>query len=196
MVCFIAMPYADPAKQRAYLAAHYKNNTSAYRRSTEAARRRKRAKLEALKQRPCADCDGTYSPRVMVFHHLDSSTKEMNVATAMHYYSWKRIEAEIAKCVLLCANCHALRHVNDGPCLRSGDELRRLKLKALKQSPCSDCGNAYHPNIMHFHHLDPSAKAMNVSRAARSRPWAFVKNEIDKCVLLCANCHCLRHASE
>lgn len=46
------------------------------------------------------------------FHHLDPSVKEMNVSqTANSGWSITRIEKEIAKCILLCANCHIKEHV-------------------------------------------------------------------------------------
>lgn len=56
----------------------------------------------------CFDCGGVFHQCVYDFHHIDG-TKEANPSKAL---SWKpeRAEKELAKCVLLCSNCHRLRH--------------------------------------------------------------------------------------
>lgn len=58
----------------------------------------------------CLDCKNTYPHCVYEFHHLDPSGKDAPfgyIATC----SWERIEKEIiGKCVMLCANCHRIRH--------------------------------------------------------------------------------------
>jgi predicted HNH restriction endonuclease len=45
----------------------------------------------------------------MEFHHPDSFTKDFTISTRT---SWKVVERELRKCVLLCANCH--REVHEG----------------------------------------------------------------------------------
>jgi hypothetical protein len=46
-------------------------------------------------------------PQVLEFHHRDKSKKDMDVTHMLSGgYSIKRIEAELAKCDVLCANCH------------------------------------------------------------------------------------------
>lgn len=58
--------------------------------------------------RPCADCKRHYPFYVMQFDHLEN--KLVNVADALQRrWSLKKIQAEIAKCDLVCANCHAER---------------------------------------------------------------------------------------
>lgn len=52
--------------------------------------------------------DGTNSI-IFDFHHLDPKEKEHTPATLMDS-AWSKIEKEISKCVLLCANCHRLEH--------------------------------------------------------------------------------------
>lgn len=70
----------------------------------------KRIKLLAIKDSPCIDCHIKYPHYVMQFDHRNPKAKFRAVATMMrHTVSWKRIEAEIAKCDLVCANCHAAR---------------------------------------------------------------------------------------
>ena len=70
-------------------------------------RRKKRAAVELLGGR-CHDCHGEFHQCVYDFHHVDG-TKEMNPSKAL-CMSWDRAVEELNKCVLLCANCHRLRH--------------------------------------------------------------------------------------
>lgn len=72
-------------------------------------RRRSCEFINESKQAPCADCGLEWPPYVMQFHHV-RGPKLFNVANAPGRYSRARIEAEIEKCVLLCSNCHAIRH--------------------------------------------------------------------------------------
>ena len=62
---------------------------------------------------------------------------------------------------------------------------------------CLDCGTeATETNIciFDFHHLDPSSKEDNPSFLLKTLKFTEkVIEELDKCVLLCANCHRLRH---
>ncbi len=58
----------------------------------------------------CADCGQTH-PATLHFHHRDPAEKEFSVATAVRNgKNIKAIEKEIKKCIVLCANCHAIRH--------------------------------------------------------------------------------------
>lgn len=57
----------------------------------------------------CHDCLGTYHPAVFEFHHLDPSQKDYEWSK-LRLFSKPRRDAELAKCVMLCANCHRLRH--------------------------------------------------------------------------------------
>ena len=61
----------------------------------------------------------------------------------------------------------------------------------LKTKPCSDCGIVYHPFVMHFDHRDPSKKFKSIS-CMRSYSKENILAEIEKCDLVCANCHALR----
>jgi hypothetical protein len=58
----------------------------------------------------CADC-GERHPAALQFHHLNSEDKMFNIADAVRNgISLDRIKKEIEKCIVLCANCHAIRH--------------------------------------------------------------------------------------
>jgi len=70
---------------------------------------------------------------------------------------------------------------------------RNLVIDA-KDNPCELCNTKYHPRVMHFHHRDPSTKIASVSALERRASIQMLKDEIDKCALLCANCHAEVHA--
>jgi hypothetical protein len=59
------------------------------------------------------------------------------------------------------------------------------------EHPCTDCGEA-DPLVLEFDHL--GEKSFGVSKGLRDRPWPDVLAEIDKCDVVCANCHRRRTA--
>ena len=67
--------------------------------------------VQAIKsQLRCADC-GERHPATLQFHHVNSEDKQFNIADAVRDgISLDRIKKEIEKCIVLCANCHAIRH--------------------------------------------------------------------------------------
>src|SRR4051794_36986150 len=52
------------------------------------------------------DC-GETDPVVLEFDHLRD--KEFDIASGIHYHAWSKVLAEIAKCEVVCANCHRRR---------------------------------------------------------------------------------------
>lgn len=92
-------------KERRRLYAR-RNRQNAY--STE---RKTLAKVEVIKTtNPCLDCGNRFPPECMDFDHIDSTTKIADIShLVVGRYSWEKIEAEIAKCEVICANCHRIR---------------------------------------------------------------------------------------
>lgn len=66
---------------------------------------------------------------------------------------------------------------------------RKRDLVAYKGGKCERCGVEYHPNVFDFHHYDPSQKSFGVCQANFQRSWQNLIAEVDKCFMLCANCH-------
>jgi len=77
-------------------------------------------------------------------------------------------------------------------------DVRRKKKEELiewkKTQFCMDCNVSFneHPEIAEFHHREPSKKLSSVSGAIHSGKTYF-NTEIEKCDLICANCHKIRH---
>jgi hypothetical protein len=71
-------------------------------------RREIRVALDAFKRgKPCSDCGGVFDPVCMDFDHRPGERKRFAVGRADK--KWETTLAEIAKCDLVCANCHRLR---------------------------------------------------------------------------------------
>lgn len=63
-----------------------------------------------IKAAPCTDCGGTFPSCCMDFDHREGTTKAYNVGSMFaHHYSRALIESELAKCDLVCSNCHRIR---------------------------------------------------------------------------------------
>jgi hypothetical protein len=60
---------------------------------------------------------------------------------------------------------------------------------------CSKCGYS-HPAALDFHHTDPGTKEGNVYRYASSGQYKKAFEEVEKCIVLCANCHRVHHYEE
>lgn len=67
----------------------------------------------------------------------------------------------------------------------------RLKINAIeyKGGKCIKCGYNKSNRALTFHHLDPNEKDFGISHKGYTRSWEKIKNELDKCILVCANCH-------
>lgn len=70
-----------------------------------------------------------------------------------------------------------------------------LKLMAIKYmgGKCQSCGYDKCMAALEFHHKDPSEKEFGIGHKGYTRSFEKVKNELDKCVMLCANCHREEH---
>jgi predicted HNH restriction endonuclease len=75
---------------------------------------------------------------------------------------------------------------------------RRRKVRAMavayKGGQCELCGYDRSIDVFEFHHRDGSQKDFGISEKGYARSWARVRSELDKCQLLCSNCHRETHA--
>jgi hypothetical protein len=93
---------------KAYHYTHWERHMAQIRRRSRAVLEQNRQRMvEYLGQHPCVDC-GENDILVLEFDHLRDKTA--NVGTMMmRKQVWSRILAEIAKCEVVCANCHRRR---------------------------------------------------------------------------------------
>ena len=90
--------------------SHYQRNKPLVKSKTITdARRRKNAYIELLKRFECVHC-GEDDYCCFDFHHIDPKQKESDVSIMIGSASLLRLWTEIAKCVVLCANCHRKLH--------------------------------------------------------------------------------------
>lgn len=82
-----------------------------------------------------------------------------------------------------------------GVCLQRAhrDMIKKSAIKYLG-GKCIKCGYNKCVDVLTFHHVDPNNKKHNISRMY-GYSWESVKKELNKCILLCMNCHIELHAS-
>ena len=113
------MGYKDAEKQKTYLHQYYLDNKEKYSKASTAFRLRNPGYIQThnrehgvmVKERlygikaasGCVDC-GERNPIVLDFDHV-LGNKKFTIGRGQHR-SWTKVEAEIAKCVVRCSNCH------------------------------------------------------------------------------------------
>lgn len=85
------------------------------------------------------------------------------------------------------------------PGLKNLRERNREFVRKLRtENPCIDCGKKYHFSMMQYDHLEPGTKRGTSKyggvnwMASQGYSLKQIQLEIDKCELVCANCHSYR----
>lgn len=170
-------------------------------------------KLTAIKKAPSRSgktywlckCECGNEKEVQTTHLTSGATKSCGCFN-------KIINANIEKQCILCgqsfmANVYSRQYCfNCCPSgLKPADALRykkralKHKLIEYKGGKCERCGYNKCEGALQFHHIDPTLKEFTLSHInLNDTNFAFEKviNEIDKCELLCANCHAEQHYLE
>lgn len=90
--------------------------------------RERRALLTSLKMESgCVDCGYKQHPAALHFDHIDPATKSFELSNAKRR-GWEKILAEVAKCEVRCANCHAVRTAGQGHHLIEPQAANALRL--------------------------------------------------------------------
>jgi hypothetical protein len=111
------MPLKDPEARRAYHRAYmirwYEKNRELQKQRVYHSNAKRRAlltqRVNELKRRPCTDCGVRYPPFVMDFDHVSGEKLDDICTMQRRMMSWDTILAEVAKCDLVCSNCHRSR---------------------------------------------------------------------------------------
>jgi formate-dependent nitrite reductase cytochrome c552 subunit len=156
-----------------------------------------KTQLVAIRGGRCSDCAYSGPAAAFDFHHRDPASKRFGIGTFNG--TWNALLAEAETCDMLCANCHRVRHAAEDVASKGGavvDYRRRSKVRAVEHmgGRCFGCERIGPPALFDFHHMDAKDKQFGIGQDGISRTWEKVVAELEKCVMLCANCHREVHA--
>jgi transposase len=92
-----------------------------------------------------------------------------------------------------------------GYCKKCGNKYHSNRVKEVKIKMIKYKGGACenekcklkledaHYAVFHFHHLNPKEKDQNFDHI-KFQKWEYIMKELDKCIMLCSNCHIMEHA--
>ena len=90
------------------------------------------------------------------------------------------------------AEMRRYNHSPAGQAAKRRAAAKRLTLiNEFKNVPCANCDNRYPYYVMDFDHRDPAEKSFDLARGKYGRLDAVIA-EIEKCDVVCANCHRIR----
>ena len=154
----------------------------------------------------CRNCDANVPPYLVIdgkTHNLQhrkfcltcSPFKSHNTRTDLSISKEKKVQILKSATCIVCQKTYEYAKNKGGTstqCFSCMTKKRRIKIKQqcleYKGNKCIHCGYDRCPAALDFHHVDPSKKSFNIS-IAYIRAWHHIQNELDKCILLCANCH-------
>lgn len=92
-------------------------------------------------------------------------------------------------CSSKCKNDHHNQTVRGTDFWRKRRKSIKIKAIEYKGGQCFCCGYSKCTRALNFHHLDPSEKDFTVSQNGIKMAFDKLKLELDKCILVCSNCH-------
>jgi len=186
------MPYKDKQKQKEYQKKHYLDNKETYAARSKEWREGLYTKLKEYKSTlACLYCG---KQGCIDFHHNGDKTD--TVSNIIRRHSWERTLEEIKKCDAVCVNCHRKLHKRNGqkyledtddPILQNKREMTRWFYEYKSKLKCEICGET-ESCCLDFHHKKDKIEIVAV---CASKGWSKkrILEEIDKCIILCGNCH-------
>jgi len=146
----------------------------------------------------CTVC-GETNIHLLEFHHVNKNDKDTKMGThgIRFSLSLSNIKKEAKKCILLCGNCHIEEHYNYE--IQNRDRTNKIICLIFKDIfKCEICGYNKCNKALEFHHKDD--KLFNIGDVTNIKRWdtiddieKSIKNELNKCSVLCSNCHQLQH---
>ena len=149
------------------------------------------------KQSQCVDC-GEKNHLTLEFDHIDPSEKTNLVSKLT---TIEKVKSEIAKCELRCGYCHYMKtqstkkvKIWEGQAANKAAFVKEYK---LAKKDCAECHRLIHKsNIGAFEmdHLCQENKTDKISKMVELKKYTFddLKEELEKCRMLCRNCHWIR----
>lgn len=143
-------------------------------------------------------CCGEDSIFKLCFHHNDKNEKEENL-NVLKYKRWTLIEKELLKCSLVCHNCHMKIHFQNGSDKNRRNINKKTFLKYKNKYKCERCGYDDNNSSLDFHHIDKDDKDflcsdLSITYFNIEDLTNKIENELDKCIILCKNCHFYEHS--
>lgn len=152
--------------------------------------------INYLLKNPCVHC-GQTNVQVLEFDHLDPKTKKYVIGGMMSNQSLSVIKKEIKKCQILCRNCHRIKTTSQFTnswrldAIAGNVKLNKTRMwyyNYLKEHPCELCGET-NILVLEADHIDPFLKKDKISSLLNIKSFEQLKKEIEKCRILCGNCH-------
>ena len=140
-------------------------------------------------------------------HHVTPADKTFAIARAVNsrMCSMEALQSELAKCIVLCVNCHRKTHtfpaeIDESIKKTEYGRLRRLRRRVFVDRIKTKRGCLYcketNPVCLEFHHRDPASKSFTIGQAVSGGvKYALLNAEIAKCDVICGNCHRCLHTS-
>ena len=166
--------------------------------------KRRDIKLAAVKESggKCQLCSFNSSVWALSFHHLNPKQKDFGISQMKNL---KKALIEAAKCYLVCGNCHMEIHeglypsVFKKPPMVNNHSTRHRTKRMLDYihylgGQCKDCSYSKCSRALNFHHL--GGKELGIGGMSFLPKLEEMQSELDKCILLCSNCHQIRHEKE
>ncbi len=178
------MPYADPQKQKEYMRNYAQKNRGKIREISKRYYKNKRAQGEGVSKGPvtkmCKKCRTNQLHDWMKDAGRNEGGKYKHVCQAC-------IRKEKRK------NWAKARYTGAAAFVRR----EKLKKKCIEYlgTKCQDCGLIDDcPVVYDFHHRDPKTKVCAIGKLLQRATFGQkLMTELDKCDLLCSNCHRRRH---
>ncbi|MFA5048273.1 MAG: HNH endonuclease [Patescibacteria group bacterium] len=156
----------------------------------------------------CKKCNKSFPNRIII------DGKERNLSkrkfclgcSPFNKHNTKSLENSMYKNgnVCICASCNKefeyqrasnMSHYLCSTCNSTKNRYRRkIKCIEYKGGKCIICGYSKSIFALGFHHINPLEKNFQIS-GHHDMAWNKLKLELDKCVLLCLNCHAEIHAN-
>ena len=123
---------------------------------------------------------------------------------ALSEFAWRR--KNVGQRHNMCRPCHSAYHrehylANKQRYVEQARERKRqlrhertqFLIEFFATHPCADCGET-DPVVLEFDHVNAENKRFEIGAALAYRAWETILEEIEKCEVVCANCHRRRTA--